>query len=99
MHLSRLARRGDRDLALEVEMLLPANLERAAQAVRRGGKRGIGGIAARHALGGLDQRLGGIGIGDADATRERLQIEHRLARGPARGLGLVAATRNRAWPG
>ena len=44
-----LARRGERGLAFEVEMLLPAHFERARQAVRRGGERGLG-VAARHDL-------------------------------------------------
>ena len=52
-----LAGRGERGLALEIEMLLPADLERAGQAVRRGGERGIG-VAARHDLRRLDLGAG-----------------------------------------
>ncbi len=85
MDLSGLARDRHRDLAFEVEMLLPADFERAGQAVGGGGERG-GGIAARHALGRLDQRVRRLGIGDADEGGEGLQIEQALARGAARSL-------------
>jgi hypothetical protein len=43
--------------------------------------------------------LGGIGIGDADQRRERLQIEHRLARGAARGLDAGRGDEEQGWPG
>ena len=38
-HVAVLARNGERDLAFEIEMLLPADAQRAGDAVRRGGER------------------------------------------------------------
>ena len=49
MELALLAGRGERGLAFEIEMLLPAHFEAAGQAMRRGGQAGVG-IAADHFL-------------------------------------------------
>ncbi len=57
MHLVALARPGDRDLTLEVELLLPADLGASRQPVRRAVDRRPR-IAARHAIGRLQQRAG-----------------------------------------
>jgi len=90
MDLAVLAGCRDRDLALEVEMVLPTKIEPARQAVRRGRQR-CRRIAARHPLGRFDQRLRCAGIRDRQQGRARFVIDPSepgsLARRGAAGRG------------
>ena len=84
-HLARFAGNGERDLAFEIEMLLPADLELALEPMRRGGKRALDVAAAvsivgQHALAG-DQR-----VGDRDRRLRFLDVDLGEARGAARGV-------------
>jgi hypothetical protein len=86
MEPALLARRRQRRLAFEVEMLLAAHLEAAGQPVRRRGARCVG-IAAAHILGRLDLRAGGLRVGDGDQSRARRDRGLAQPRGAAGGTG------------
>ena len=98
VELARLARRGERGLAFEVEMLLPAHVERARQAMRPPLERGLR-VAARHPLHRLEVGIRVQRLGDGDEGGERLgsACASRAATRAARLL--VAATTNSGWPG
>lgn len=79
-----LARRGQGHLALEVEVVLAADRELALDPARRGGERGLG-VAARHALRGLDLQVHGPSGGDVDGGRQILVLDDGQAGGGACG--------------
>ena len=63
MDVAVLARRGERDLAFEIEMVLAADDQPPFQDMRRGGD-GPGGVAQTHNLGGFDDATRGAGVRD-----------------------------------
>ena len=75
----------ERDLALEVEVVLPAGADRARQAVRRACER-LGRIAARHVHRRQHERLGGERLVDRQERRQRLDVDARERRRAARGV-------------
>ena len=79
-----LARRGQRDLAFEVEVILAADRELALHAAGRGRQRGLG-VAARHALAGLDLQVHLTRGCDVDGGRQLFVLDHGLGRGGAGG--------------
>ena len=80
-----LLRQRQRDLAFQIEMLLPANGELALQPMRRGGQRS-GGVAAPHRDGGQHEALRRHRLFDGQHRRQRRDVELDLARRMARRL-------------
>ena len=82
-HIAVLPRNRHGDLAFEIEMLLPADIDPPRQPVRRPSQR-RGGIAARHELGRQHEGLGGQRLVDGQDRRQRFVFYHRGGGGTTR---------------
>ena len=100
MELAPLARRGERGLAFEVEMLLPAHFERARTggAPRRRARPRASPRAMRCGGSSSEPALERLGDGDEGGERLGLGLAPAARRRGRRGV-LVAATTNKGWPG
>ena len=78
MHVAAFARRGDGDLAFEIEVILPAAAEFTGQPMRRGLERGID-VAAVHLLHRRDVKLFRHRVLDRQHGRQHLVFDlHEL---------------------
>ena len=82
-HLVALAGKGERRLALEIKMLLPADRELALKTMRRVGDRS-GGVAAPEGIVVLHPPARDERVSDRDRRRLRLYVDPGEARRPAR---------------
>ncbi len=82
-HAAIFLRQGDRDLALEVEVVLAAQLEHALQALRRA-RQAWQRLAAHDRVRGRDEARRGDRLADPEDGGERLVIDAGLARGAPR---------------
>ena len=82
-HLVAFAGKGERRLALEIEMLLPADRELALKPMRRLADRG-GGVAAPEGIVVLHPLAADERVGDRDRRRLRLDVDPGEPRRPAR---------------
>ena len=89
MHRPVLAGRGQRDLAFQIEMLLPADPHHADRPVRRGGQRG-GAVAAAEHIVGQHRLVARERVLDGDARR--LGLDHHGPQ-PGGAAGGVAGQR------
>ena len=99
-HAAVLARHRVRDLALEIELLLAADLERVGEAMRRGGDGGAR-VAAREVHRRQHVALRGVRLDRRQDRRERLDRQRRLAPAPRRAAPasrVSAITANTGWP-
>jgi hypothetical protein len=99
-HGAVLARHGERDLAFQIKVFLPANVERTGTA-KRGCRDCFGGIAVDEGVIGKNALAGRFALLDGDVGALRFDIEKRpQGRAPAPPIACAspAIWSSRRWP-